>query len=215
MSIESIMPAAGPRSAIDHDELLALRKGGKSLSVIAKHFGVSRMTICRQLFHVLRRLVVLHEQQARQWIALEAERLDEVWDKVYTLLTAQRPLVVNGEPVIENGAPVMVDPDPEDLRQTAAVLMKISQRRAKMLGLDAPKHVMLEHSKKDETKRYDLSKLTVAQLQALRDLQLAAAVRKPIDVGPVDEPEVAATPSPSLRPSTPDPGVERTGSPSP
>lgn len=66
--------------------------------------------------------------------AIEAERLDRMQKGVWKRATSSHQVLD------KNGVAVEVGPDPEAI----AVLLKIMDRRAKLLGLDAP--VKLQHS---------------------------------------------------------------------
>lgn len=54
--------------------------------------------------------------------------------------------------------------------ESAAVLMRIADRRAALLGLDAPEEMRLLNAPPEPAKEYDLSGFTVEQLRTWRDL---------------------------------------------
>jgi transposase-like protein len=97
-------------------EALDLRRQGYSYSMIAERIGVSAQTCFRYVRDGIDSIIKETKEEAEEIRTLELERLDE-------LLRALWPGATDGEP------------------QAIDKALKIMERRAKMLGLDAPTKV--------------------------------------------------------------------------
>ena len=95
---------------------LTLRKAGHSYLTIAAQLGVDRSVACRYVHAALAELTASEPEDAAALRTLELARLD-------TQLTAIWPAVLNGH----LGA--------------QATALRIAERRAALLGLDAPRKV--------------------------------------------------------------------------
>src|SRR5690606_28078765 len=72
---------------------------------------------------------------ADQYRQVELDRLDDLTARAYQVLTARHIVVQHGKVVRdENGNPI---PDYAPILQAIGTLVRLSERRAKLLGLDA------------------------------------------------------------------------------
>lgn len=113
-----------------------LRRDGKSLDEIASIMGYSDRS--GPLKAIRRALVAIVQEPAEEVKALELERLDLLWSKTMEVLLRKhlvRRWVSDGEweHVLDDG-PVL---------KAVETLLKIQERRARLLGLDAAKKVEL------------------------------------------------------------------------
>lgn len=142
------------------NSVLALRKAGMSFPEIAgrlgpKHGrpeGFTQGYIFKVYKKALESIVVENVHAVRK---LELERLDEIQNEVMQVLKGFTPLVnqgrvvkailedANGNPVLDDeGNPVLVNLQDVNVKLSAATAaLKIMERRAKLLGLDAPTKV--------------------------------------------------------------------------
>jgi len=97
-------------------EALRLRITGKSQGEIAAELGVSDVAVCKMLKRVLERTRQITDETADDLRTLELSRLDRWLDR----LQAQ----------VELGDVKAIE-----------VAIKVSKRRAELLGLDAPKKI--------------------------------------------------------------------------
>ncbi len=100
---------------------LDLRRGGGSHRAIAAQLGVSHVQIIKDLRHGLNELLKQEVGGQAADRALELDRLDALW-------------LANWKTALAGDIPA------------GQLILKISQRRAELLGLDAPVKVETEHS---------------------------------------------------------------------
>lgn len=112
-----------------------LRSEGRSYAEIARELGFSEPTVARRA--VERALVAVVAEPAGQLRTLELARLDLLLGKAWAVLQAEHIAVSQGRVIIDprNGEP-MTDHGPV----LAAIdrVLRIMERRSKLLGLDAP-----------------------------------------------------------------------------
>lgn len=118
---------------------LQLRTEGKTYRAIGAELGVSEAQAYED---VKRSLKELNEQQAEladEIRRLELERLDALYSAAQDVLVAFHPIISNGKRFDD-----LVDDGPK----LAAIdrMLKVMDRRAKLLGLDAPTQVKNEQS---------------------------------------------------------------------
>jgi hypothetical protein len=113
---------------------LALRAAGASYRQIGQALGCSENRALRITQRALDRMVREPADQVRQ---LELARLDQMWVEATKILRRQH--------LVASGGKVVVHPDTrEPLEDDAPVLqaidrlLRIQERRARLLGLDAP-----------------------------------------------------------------------------
>jgi hypothetical protein len=107
-------------------KVLELRRGGGSCRAISKQLGISAMQVSRDLGHGLSELLKQEVGGTDELRALELDRLDGLW-------LANWPTAMTGD--IPAGQ----------------LILKISQRRAELLGLDAPVKIETAHSFSEES----------------------------------------------------------------
>jgi hypothetical protein len=118
-------------------DALQMRKDGKFFHEIAAELKYCSASAAAQ--DVQRALLLVVTEPAAEVRALELMRLDELWVKAAEVLNRQHVTVSNGRIVrTETGEPLL-----DDAPVLAAIdrLLKIQERRAKLLGLDAPTKV--------------------------------------------------------------------------
>jgi hypothetical protein len=113
---------------------LTLRAAGASYRQIGQELGCSENRALRITQRALDRLVREPAEQVRQ---LELARLDQLWVEAYKVLRRSHPLVSNGRVVVH---PTSKQPLEDDGPTLSAIhtLLRIMERRARLLGLDAP-----------------------------------------------------------------------------
>lgn len=121
-------------------EAARLRAEGQSYEAIAHKLGFRHKESARRA--VERALVDAVREPADELRQMELIRLDALWVEAVKVLHTQHITVSNGKVVtIEgDGEPVPV-PDDAPVLQAIDRLLKIMERRAKLLGLDAPAKV--------------------------------------------------------------------------
>lgn len=116
---------------------------------IAEHLGYSDTYIKKLYRKALREIIIENVEKIRR---LETHRLDQMYNKVMDVLQRFHPIINSGEVIRdvvddENGNPVLDDngdPVTVRLQDTGPVLaaidrlLKIQERRARLLGLDKP-----------------------------------------------------------------------------
>ena len=107
-------PGEAERIAARRVKAMELRKAGHSFRAIGTALQVNASTVCRDIADEMAELKTLTGQAAEDTRQLELERLDRLWTK----------LEAHG---LKRG----------DYRAVLAAV-RISERRAKLLGLDAP-----------------------------------------------------------------------------
>lgn len=113
-----------------------LRRDGYTYEQIASELGYAGRGEAYN--GVQRALLAIVQEPAEELRTLEIERLDYMYFKVLEVLHRQHFTVQNGKIVTLYGQPL-----PDDSPVLAAVdrLLRIQERRAKLLGLDAPKQI--------------------------------------------------------------------------
>jgi hypothetical protein len=118
-----------------------LRRDGHTYDEIATQLGYADRSVAYNA--VQRALLSVVKDAAEELRTLELERLDYLWKRVVQVLERRHYTVQIGKVISvtdEYGNKVMLQDDGPVL---AAVdrLLKIQERRAKLLGLDAPKQI--------------------------------------------------------------------------
>jgi hypothetical protein len=132
-------PATVARDA----EAAALRAKSWTYQQIADHFGIARSAAYSA---VQRALADTLAEPAEALRTLELERLDGMWQAVQGVLERKHLTVSNGKVVQlpdEDGKLVPIEDDAPIL-QAVDRLLKIQERRAKLLGLDIPVKQQIE-----------------------------------------------------------------------
>ena len=118
---------------------LELRKDGLTYTQIAERLGMSRSTAHK---YVTRGLHRTRQEPADELRRLEAERLNQLWAEAMAVLRRRHVVVQSGKVVKDDdGQPI---PDDGPVLQATTTLLRVMERRARLLGLDAPaKHEVL------------------------------------------------------------------------
>ncbi len=113
---------------------LELRKAGATYEAIAADLGLSNRTAGRRV--VVRALQRLTDEPAAEVKALELKRLDALYELAFAEAAA-RHLLVRGSDVFD-----LEDVGPK--LKAIEVCLTVMERRAKLLGLDAPAKARVE-----------------------------------------------------------------------
>ncbi len=147
-------------------EACRLRARRWTYQQISDHLGYGGGPNARRA--VQKTLAAIPRDAAEELIQLELDQLDMLTDAVLKVLEAEHYTVSNGRLIyLHEDAPPLTDDSPV----LAAVdrLLKIQERRARLLGLDAPAKATVTHAKADVD-------AAVAELaQALADTDQAGA----------------------------------------
>lgn len=114
---------------------LKLRQGGRTYLEIGAELGCSAPTALRCVQKSLGRLAKQNTAETQGLLALELARLDALSVEAYKVLEAEHPLTSGGA-VVEHGGQVLTDHGP--VLRAIDRLLKISERRCALLGLNAP-----------------------------------------------------------------------------
>lgn len=143
-------------ATINKRRAVELRIGGANLLEIARAVGVSKTSAHRYLKEALAELKALTAEAAEEVRDLDLERMDGIWRELW---------------------PKRADP------RVADTLIRLLERRAKLLGLDAPEQIRLGgvHGAPVgvAADNWDLNKLSIEQLRELDAITAAAHVATP------------------------------------
>lgn len=117
-----------------------LRKGGASFRAIGRALDVSEAQAHRDVHAVLKRLAAQELASAEEYRTMELERLDLLQAEATRILKSQHPFVSGGKVLTgftQDGKPIGITDDGPKL-QAIEKLIRISESRRKLLGLDAP-----------------------------------------------------------------------------
>ena len=116
---------------------LELRAAGLSFRAIGRQLGCGTTTAYKRVGRGLDRIVAEPADRVR---ALELNRLDQLQAAATATLHARHVLVQGGRPVLD---PASGDPYPDHgpTLHAIAALLRIAERRARLLGLDQPTRV--------------------------------------------------------------------------
>lgn len=120
-------------------EACRLRSQGWTYQRIAEHLGYTDKSNCRRAIEkVLKDTVQEPSEELRR---MERERLDRLSEAAWEVLERQHVTVANGRIVTLEGEPL-----PDDGPVLAAIdrLLRISESRRKLEGLDAPSRVSVD-----------------------------------------------------------------------
>jgi hypothetical protein len=113
---------------------LELRLAGASFRQIGLALGCSEQRAHQIVSRALDRLIREPAEQVRQ---LELARLDQLWIEAWKVLRRSHPLVSNGKTVRHPDSGLPLEDDGPVLA-AIGTLLRIQERRARLLGLDAP-----------------------------------------------------------------------------
>lgn len=122
-------------------EACRLRSAGLTYPQIAAELGYGSSG--RAYEGVQRALLSIVQEPAEELRKLELDRLDEMWRAALGVLRAKHIVVQHGKVVMHRQTDGVEAPleDPGPVLQAVDRLLRIQERRARLLGLDAPKQV--------------------------------------------------------------------------
>lgn len=136
-------------------EVLRLRRTGMSFTAIGEQLGVTRQR-AHQVYSSA--LAEIPAQEVHEYRVEQAARLDALLERANEVLAANAVMVQHGKVVMLDGSPV---PDPTVILAAIKTILDVEQRRAKLLGLDAPTQQQLEV---DGGLRYEIVGLDPGQM---------------------------------------------------
>lgn len=125
--------APDPAVAERRSEAIKMRRDGVRYEDIAAALGYNSRGAAVQ--DVQRALATMVSEPAEELRALELQRLDAMWQAALEVLVREHITVSNGKVVTLNGEPIK---DDGPVLNAIDRLLRIQERRAKLLGLDAP-----------------------------------------------------------------------------
>ena len=120
---------------------LELRSHGLTYDQIAAQLGISKSSAWETVQQGLADTIAEPAAAARK---LELDRLDVLYQAAMRVLEAQHLTVSHGRVVEHDGTPI---DDDGPVLQAIDRLVRISERRARLLGLDAPNRVSVDAEK--------------------------------------------------------------------
>ena len=117
-------------------EIARLRGTGMTYQQIGDRLGVSKQTAYEGFRRALKDIV---REPTQETIDLELDRLDLLWRTALTVMAGRHVMAQNGRIVRDDKGEPIEDPRPH----LAAIdrALKVMERRARLLGLDAPTRV--------------------------------------------------------------------------
>lgn len=114
------------------DEILRLRNQGMPFTAIGDRYGITRQRAHQIWQHALAAIPAeaVHEARAQQ-----SERLDSLLVTANEVLIREHIHVSQGKVVLHDGVPVR---DDGPTLAAIGMIVRIEERRARLLGLDAP-----------------------------------------------------------------------------
>jgi DNA-binding CsgD family transcriptional regulator len=164
-------------------EVLRLRLDGHTLQAIGDRLGIRADSVHDIITRALRDMT---QEPSGQLLSIELARLDSLYVEAMNVLRSFTPLLHNGKivqiPVINRDGEIVKDPDTghpltciaEDKAArlaSIAAAVRVMERRAKLIGLDAPSKMQADLTvSTDEKPAYDLQKLTMDEMLLVRGL---------------------------------------------
>lgn len=120
-------------------ECARLRAQGHTLQEIADEVGYAQGSSVR--LAIQRALILTAQEAGDELRALELQRMDMLLNKAWAAMDETHPTVSQGRVVMHDGKPVA---DVQAMFGAMDRILRIMERRAKLLGLDAPtRHTVL------------------------------------------------------------------------
>lgn len=163
-------------------EVLRLRLDGLTLSQIGDRLGIRADSVHDIITRALRSMT---KEPAEELLSLELARLDSLYAEAMNSVRAFTPVLHNGKvvqiPVIDSNGQAVKDPttsqpltciaqDRQPVLAGIACAVRLLERRAKLLGLDAPIRAQTELTVTDDEPQADLSQLSLEELDQLHKL---------------------------------------------
>lgn len=132
-----------------------LRSRGWAYRDIAAELGIDYAEAHKRVQRAMAAIVQEPAEGARQF---ELDRLDRMYRKVEEVLASKHVVVQHGKVVRGPDDEPLTDDDPT--MRAVATLLKIQERRSKLLGLDSAQKVQLDGGVRYELVGVDMDKLT-------------------------------------------------------
>lgn len=162
-------------------EVLRLRLDGMTLAAIGDRLGIRADSVHDIITRALRSMT---KEPAEELLNLELARLDSLYAEAMNSVRAFTPVLHNGKvvqiPVIDSNGQVVKDPDTghpltciaqdrAPVLAGVATAVRLLERRAKLLGLDAPVRTQAQLTVTDDTES-DLGRLSFEELKQYHSL---------------------------------------------
>ena len=162
-------------------EVLRLRLDGMTLAAIGERLGIRADSVHDIITRALRSMT---KEPAEELLNLELARLDSLYAEAMNSVRAFTPVLHNGKvvqiPVIDSNGQVVKDPDTghpltciaqdrAPVLAGVATAVRLLERRAKLLGLDAPVRTQAQLTVTDDTES-DLGRLSFEELKQYHSL---------------------------------------------
>lgn len=154
--LKAATSATSIRQAERRAEILKLRLDGHSLAEIGDRLGIRADSVHDIITRALRAMT---QDPSQELLTLELARLDSLYAEALKAVRSFTPVLYNGRvvqiPVIDSNGDAIKDPetgqpltciaqDRQPVLAGIACAVRIAERRAKLLGLDAPIRAMQE-----------------------------------------------------------------------
>lgn len=183
----NITSARAVRDAQRRAEMLSLRLEGMTLEQIGERMGVGKPTVSRVISNAL----ASHTREpAEELLTLELGRCDVLLSEAMQTVKAFHPLVSAGRvvsaPMLDDTGQPVRNPETGDVLTRVledkapklaaiATAVRVLERRAKLLGLDAATKLQQEVTvTTDEQPAHDLRKLSLEEMIVVRGLLMKA-----------------------------------------
>jgi len=143
--------------ALRRAETIRLRIEGKTPTEIAALQGRDITKVSQDISRALAERTAAQVEAADQLRTLELDRLDALYVKVWEVLDREHVTVSHGKVIERDGRPLL-DDDP--VLRAVDRLVRIAERRARLLGLDSPVKVAAEGVVTFRVEGVDLAGLT-------------------------------------------------------
>lgn len=134
---------------INQARALELRVEGKDYNQIARILGVSNKTAWHYVNKEVERTTASSEKDAAIIRKMELKRLDMMLEKILPGVTKGRPIITNKGVIYDPDKPNQMLLLPSD--KSAETVLKIMERRAKLLGIDAPEKKLIAGDPDNQT----------------------------------------------------------------
>lgn len=157
-------------------EMLSLRLEGRTLEQIGAHMNVGTDTVHRVISRALNSIT---KEPAEELLTLELGRCDVLLSEAMQTVKAFHPLVSGGRvvsaPMLDSSGQPVRNPETGDVLTRVledkapklaaiATAVRVMERRAKLLGLDAPSRLQQEVTVTEQEPAYDLGKLDMNEM---------------------------------------------------
>ena len=128
-----------PDQIAKDQEAASMRSKAMTYQAIGDHFGITRQADFQM---VQRAIADIPKEGAEEVVRLEVEKLDFIERKLYEIMTKEHVAFgASGKVVTLDGVPIE---DDSPVMKAIDGLLKVADRRAKLLGLNAPtKHEVI------------------------------------------------------------------------